>query len=200
MLSSQSQHSRLSFYDSNFVPVRPQFFICWITFHFKEFQSAVIGKKIKIKIELGPKMYQLFVLLSKQFFVSDTQCNFRHIIYTLTSNKYLGKINPHRIFGMIWYHVILLSLAATWVFFFFFFLNVQNQSSAGNVIQLNKKISLIKKDLGPCLWFIVRLVSIWHATMCHELKVDSCHNLWNDVQLQWLFWAVRYISFKIKMW
>ena len=28
------------------------FFICWITSHFQEFQSAAIGKKIKIKIEL----------------------------------------------------------------------------------------------------------------------------------------------------
>ena len=32
------------------------FFICWITLHFQEFQSAAIGKKIKIKIELKPKI------------------------------------------------------------------------------------------------------------------------------------------------
>ena len=41
------------------------FFICWITSHFEEFQGAAIGKKIKIKIELGPQEYQLFVLPSK---------------------------------------------------------------------------------------------------------------------------------------
>ena len=56
--------------------LRPQVLYCWITFHFKGFQSVVIGRKIKIKIkiELGT---QQFVLLSKKFFVSDTQCNFR---------------------------------------------------------------------------------------------------------------------------
>ena len=32
------------------------FFICWITSHFQEFQSAAIGKKIKVKIELEPKI------------------------------------------------------------------------------------------------------------------------------------------------
>ena len=33
------------------------FFICWITSHFQEFQSAVIGKKIKIELE--PKIRKL---------------------------------------------------------------------------------------------------------------------------------------------
>ena len=37
--------------------VRPRFFICWITSHFQEFQSAVIGKKIKIELE--PKIKKL---------------------------------------------------------------------------------------------------------------------------------------------
>ena len=41
-------------------------FICWIALHFKEFLSAVIRKnKIKIKLELGAKMYKLFILPSK---------------------------------------------------------------------------------------------------------------------------------------
>ena len=41
------------------------FFICWITLHFHEFQSVVIWKKIKIKIEFVSKLhyfhqYELF--------------------------------------------------------------------------------------------------------------------------------------------
>ena len=51
--------------------------ICWITFHFKEFQSAAIGKKIKIKIEHGPKTYQLFILPLKSVsdVISGTYCD-----------------------------------------------------------------------------------------------------------------------------
>ena len=33
----------------------------------------------------------------------------------------------------------MLSLGATWVFLFVFFWNIENQSAAGDVIQLNKK-------------------------------------------------------------
>ena len=47
-------------------------------------------EKINLKIELGHKMYQLFLLPSKNIFVFDIQCNFQHII------------NPH-----IWYDVVL---------------------------------------------------------------------------------------------
>ena len=35
------------------------FFICWMTSHFQEFQSVGIRKKIKIKIELEPKIRKL---------------------------------------------------------------------------------------------------------------------------------------------
>ena len=35
------------------------FIICWFTFHFWEFESAAIGKTIKIKIEFVPKMYKI---------------------------------------------------------------------------------------------------------------------------------------------
>ena len=45
---------------------------------FKEFQSAAIGKKIKI--ELGPKTYRLSIFLSKKIFVLDIHCDCRHII------------------------------------------------------------------------------------------------------------------------
>ena len=37
------------------------FFIQWITLHFQEFQSAAIGKKIKIKIELKHKIQKISV-------------------------------------------------------------------------------------------------------------------------------------------
>ena len=39
-----------------FLVLGHDFFICWITLHFQEFQSAAIRKKIKIKIELKPKI------------------------------------------------------------------------------------------------------------------------------------------------
>ena len=42
------------------------FFICWITFHFQEFQSEAIGT-IKLKIELKPKMYKIIITLEVLF-------------------------------------------------------------------------------------------------------------------------------------
>ena len=44
------------------------FFICWITSHFHEFQSVVVGKEIKMKIECGSKLHyfhssELFMLV-----------------------------------------------------------------------------------------------------------------------------------------
>ena len=47
----------------------------------------------------------------------------------------LGKFNPQRRFGMMWYNVTPLEV-------FFLFWNFQNQSAAGNVIQLNKNRGL----------------------------------------------------------
>ena len=43
--------------------VMPQFFICWITLHFKEFQSAAIGKRI----ELVPKCTNSLFLPQSNF-------------------------------------------------------------------------------------------------------------------------------------
>ena len=61
--------------------IRPKYFLFVLLhlFRFKEFQSALIGKN-KIKIERGPRKFQLFVLPSI-FFVSDIQ-------YDLMSNNY----------------------------------------------------------------------------------------------------------------
>ena len=46
---------------------------CWNTFHFKEFQIAAIGKKLKTKLPIARS-------LLNNIFVSDIQCDFRHAI------------------------------------------------------------------------------------------------------------------------
>ena len=53
------------------------FFICWITFHFEEFQSAAIGKKIKIKMEVRSKIYDLFIYRSELFILIKYHESFR---------------------------------------------------------------------------------------------------------------------------
>ena len=53
------------------LPYEATVFIYWIIFHFKEFQSAAVGQKIKIKMEACPKMSQLFVFCKKNVLISN---------------------------------------------------------------------------------------------------------------------------------
>ena len=80
----------------------------------------------KIKIELGPKMYQLFVLYQNNF------C-WRHAVWFQTHNvnecptiiipqESLSKLSSNKIFGMMWYSITR-SLATS--LFFFWISNVK---------------------------------------------------------------------------
>ena len=56
---------------------------------------------------------------------------------------------------MMWYYVVL-SLAATQAIFW----NIQNQSAGGNVIQLNKKISLTTIKPAFCVFpYLQKLIA-----------------------------------------
>ena len=85
----------------------------------------------------------IFIILN--FFVHDIKCDFRHIIKkSIKFVKLKIEVGPKR------YQLFIQCPMVQWYtkfgshleFFFFFFWNIENQSVAGDVIQLNKKISL----------------------------------------------------------
>ena len=62
-----------------FLHFRPQFFMCWITFHFKELQSATTGEKFN----LAPKRTNSLFFCQNIFFVSDK----RYPCMTMTTHN-----------------------------------------------------------------------------------------------------------------
>ena len=96
--------------------LRRVFFICWITFHFQEVQSAAIRKNVKIKMLLGQNFTQFLTNCKK---------------LTIFLKKALMQ---ERSDFFLW-HFIILQLS----FDFFFFFIFQNQSAVVNVVQLIKK-------------------------------------------------------------
>ena len=110
------------------VRIRPQFFICWITFHFKEFQSAAIGKKLN----LVPTHTNCSFL---------HQSNFLFPISNVISDKTLEiELGPKRC--ELFIHCLMVQCYTSYCYWLpleFFILNVENQCAMGNEIQLNKK-------------------------------------------------------------
>ena len=87
-----------------------------------------------------------------------------------------------------------------------FFLNIQNQSAAGNVIQLNKKafILIIKADLPNkppwtaksqfiCILTFIASTSIYGHWTAHLRTIETCGLQVNDWQI--IIYAVLFVTF-----
>ena len=97
------------------------FFSCWITLQFQEFQSAAIGKKIKIKIEPGSKLHyfhpsELFTLVIHYFlcgFLTQNMNQYLNII--IKSNFYFYKFYPYTAISK-WFSYCYAKFSDIWIF------------------------------------------------------------------------------------
>ena len=108
---------------------------CWIAFHFEEYRSAVIEKKIKIKIEFRSIIYNLFICLSELFLPIKCYESFKEIPitnYDLVHKYDLCIDLPDKDYSCTLLRTIITEFNCQLNFFLLIF---QNQIAAENVIE-----------------------------------------------------------------
>ena len=94
--------------------------------------------------------------------ISDEKCN-------LIIIGHLGKFNPHRIFGMMWYNVVLSLVPLALEFF-----EYQNRNVVGNIIQLIEKVHLDDLDLYVITFIaLATSVLLWSSVLKLTKKFNS---------------------------